>query len=88
MYNINKIYQNILVFSKEVSFMKSYPLKKASFFKTFKFYDIKFEEKYNGLINLSPKNWLNYNLKFLVKPEYMNGNHFRFFLQNLQLPIV
>ena len=87
-YFVNILFHNVLLYSKEVNFTQMFPLRPKTDFRVFKFYEIKFADKYNGLINLAPKNWLHYNLKFLIKPKFYNGFHFRFFLQNLQLPII
>ncbi len=84
---IIKIYKKILLFCQELKFQKIYPLKPFFAVRTLLFENVTFDENYHSLINLAPKFWCDYNFQLFLYPRFNNGLHFRFFLQNIQLPV-
>jgi len=87
-YFLHNIYHELLEYSKETRMFKTFPNNRKVYLKAFKLQEINFNDKYNGLINLAPKNWKSWKVNLVLKPYSINGYHFRFFLQNLQLPVV
>jgi len=87
-YFLHNIYHDLLEDSKEISMFKTFPKCKKIYLKAFKIQELNFNETYNGLINLAPKNWKSWKINLIIKPYSINGYHFRFFLQNMQLPVI
>jgi hypothetical protein len=85
--NLFKVYHKMILLAQDINIMKSYPLKNIRRWRTFSFNTITFEEKYSSLMNVAPNSWDSFNLQINVLPKFFNGFHFRFLLQNLQLPI-